>query len=64
MDVRSRRHPGNRRPKCRERNAVLLEIVDQCLAFSAIGIQRDVHRVPMIQTPLIVDCSLAKDCDW
>src|SRR5215472_604252 len=64
MNVRPGRDAGNRAAKRRKGNAVALQKIDQRLALCAVGIERDVHRVMVIQPPLIMNRSLAEDSDW
>ena len=63
MNVRPRRHARNRAAKCREGNAISAQEFHQRLAFRAIGIQRDVHSIVVVEPPAIVNRSLAKHRD-
>ena len=63
MNVRPRRHSGNCDAKCRERNSIAAKEIHQRLTFWSIGVQRNVHRVMMIEPPAIVNRTLAKNCD-
>ncbi len=58
MNVRSRGHAGDGRPKRREGNAVALQKIYERLALCSIGIQRNVHRIMMIEPPLIMNRAL------
>ena len=53
----------NRRAKRQIRNSVLLQKVQQRLAFDAVRMKLDIHRVVMVQPPAIMNCSLPEDRD-
>src|SRR5438067_11044489 len=63
MNVRPGRDAGNRGAERRKWNAVLSQKIYKRLAFRLIRPQRNVHRVAMIQSPLIVNCALSKHRD-
>ena len=63
VNMRSGSHARNGRSKCREGNTVRPQEVHQRLRLRSIRIHRDVHRVPVIQMPLIMNGALAKDGD-
>ncbi|MDX6557892.1 MAG: hypothetical protein QOF72_941, partial [Blastocatellia bacterium] len=63
MYVRPRCHAGNRAAKSRERNSIGAEIFQKRLAFGPIRIQRDVHRVTMIEMPLVMNRALSEYSD-
>jgi hypothetical protein len=60
VDVRPGGYARNRRAKGRKGDAVLSQKINQRLTFRFIGPQRNVHRITMIQMPLIVNCSLTE----
>ena len=60
MNVRTRGHAGNCPAKRRKGDAVVLEKIHQSLAFRSIRIQRDIHGIVMIQSPLVMNRPLAK----
>src|SRR5690349_15806435 len=51
----------NRAAKRQERNRVALEKIQEGLAFGAVRVKRDVHRVVMVQAPAVVNRALAED---
>src|ERR1051326_6547087 len=53
----------NRRAKGEVRNAVAFQEVQQRLTFSTVRVQRDVHRVVMVQPPAVMNRALAEDSD-
>ncbi len=58
MNVGTGSHARDRAAKRREGNAIAAQEFNQCLAFGPIGIQRDVHRIAMIEMPLVVNRAL------
>ncbi len=60
VNMRTRRDAGNRSAKCGEGNAVPLQETDQRLSLRIIRLQRDVHGVVMIQTPLVMNRALSE----
>src|SRR5437868_2255651 len=54
----------NRGPKSRIRNSVLLQKLQQRASFDSVRMELNIHRVVMVQTPAIVNCSLPKHRDW
>lgn len=60
VNVRTCGCARNGRAKGQEWNAVGSQKIHQRLAFGAVRVQRDVHRVPVIQAPTVVNWSLAK----
>src|SRR5437870_9778923 len=60
MNVRPGRDAGNRGAERGKWNAVLSQKIYERLALRLIRPQRNVHRVAMIQSPLIVNRALSK----
>ena len=54
---------GHSVAECYEGDSLGSEISHQRLALRAIRMYRDVHRVAMIESKVIVDCRLAKGAD-
>ena len=63
VNVRTGSGAGNSRAKCRIRNAVSFEKIQQRPAFGAVRMKLDVHRVAMVQAPAFVNGALAEDRD-
>src|ERR1044072_10036640 len=63
VNVWTSRGAGNRRAKCEVRNSVAFKKVQQRLTFSTVRVQRDVHRVVMVQPPAVMNRALAEDSD-
>src|SRR6185295_1611777 len=63
MNMRSGGCPGDRLAKREERNAISAQEAKQRLSLGAIGMQRNVHRVVMIEAPAIVNRTLTKHSD-
>ena len=63
MNVRPGRDAGDRGAERGKWNAVLSQKIYERLAFRLIRPQRNVHRVAMIQSPLIMDRALAEHGD-
>src|SRR4051812_22885440 len=64
MNVRASRDAGNRGAECGKWNAVLSQKLYERLALRLIRSQLNVHRVAMIQSPLIMDRALAEHRNW
>ena len=60
MNVRAGSHARDRAAKRREGNPVAAQEVNQRLAFGPIRIQREVHRIAMIEMPLVVNRALSE----
>ena len=60
MNVRASRDAGNRGAERGKWNAVLSQKIYERLAFRLIRPQLNVHRVAMIQSPLVMDRALAE----
>src|SRR5882762_9868996 len=63
MYVWPRGHAGNRSAKSRKRNAIAAQVFHQRLPFRPVRIQRDVHRVTMVEMPLVVNRALSEHGD-
>src|SRR5690348_17206979 len=61
VNVWTGRGTGNGRAKGEERNRVALQEIQQRLAFGAVRMKLNVHRVVMVQAPAIVNRALAEN---
>ena len=60
VDMRAGGGARNRATKSKERNTRLTEMIDERFAFDAVGMKRDVHRIPMVETQSVVGFRLAQ----
>ena len=58
MNVRAGCHPWNGRAKRQERYSLAPKVIDQRLAFGAVGMQGDIHRIAMIESQTVVSRGL------
>src|SRR5687767_13354875 len=63
VDVWTSRGARNGRAKSQIRNSVSLEKIQQSLAFGAVRMKRNIHRVVVVQAPAIVNRALTEDGD-
>jgi len=63
VNMRPRGHARYRPAKCREGNAIAAQEFNQHLAFRPVGIERNVHRITMIEMPLVMNRALSKHGD-
>ena len=61
VNMRSGSCSRNRLAKCQKRNAIGAQEAQQRLSLRAIRMERNVHRIAMIEPPAIVNGALAKN---
>ena len=64
MNVRTGGGTSHRMPECDERNTRASQISHQSLSLGAIGSDRYVYGVAMIEAQVVVYRRLAKCADW
>src|SRR5882672_7034112 len=62
--VRSSRCSGDRLTKRQKRNAMGPQVAQQSLALRTVRIERNIHRVMVIQSPAIMNGALTKNRNW